>query len=174
MCHFSAMCVSIASSFPRRGPGVPFADTEPLLFGHAIGHIRYQSGIPHWLESVSLSGASRKAGLALFTLTRVCSKIEAGSAFTQAVSTVSYGQDVFLVARWDLVVGMRQKESAGEDIKLDRMNHEIANFGCIMKSAWSMLNMRHHTRSHGVSSNSSRPLRLPEHRATRVALWSSV
>ena len=39
MCHFTAMCVSMASSSSsRRGPGFQIVDTEPLVFGQASGH----------------------------------------------------------------------------------------------------------------------------------------
>ena len=60
--------------FPASESWVPIVDTEPLLFGQAIGHIGF------------LSSASRKAGLAPSTLTRWRFKIVARSACTQEPS----------------------------------------------------------------------------------------
>ena len=38
MCHFTAICFSVAPSFPCRGPGFQFL-TLSLLFGQSVGHV---------------------------------------------------------------------------------------------------------------------------------------
>ena len=39
MCHFAARSFSMARSFSASGSWVPIVDTEPLVFGQAIGYI---------------------------------------------------------------------------------------------------------------------------------------
>ena len=83
MCHFPIICLSIAASFPRRGPGFQLQTLSLVCSVNRLGTSLLNWY--HWQDGECfLAGASRNAAKARVTSTMLCLRTVSGSAFAQA------------------------------------------------------------------------------------------